>query len=123
MGINDHDIISSDISKSLQSDEAMDIQRLQLIFSEKRTDLSLLRTGIAIFTLPLSVITVLIATSGQYELVNTLYLFVPLILLCIGLVILAIFLILKSMYRIKRKDALIQKIISKDPKLLEFYHN
>jgi hypothetical protein len=38
------------------------LNEIQLLFSEKRTSLSTLRTGIAIFAFPLSVLSVLIAT-------------------------------------------------------------
>jgi hypothetical protein len=37
---------------------------IQVLLAEKRTPLASLRTGIAIFALPLSVLSVLIATSG-----------------------------------------------------------
>jgi len=39
---------------------------IELILSEKRTALSTLRTGIAVFALPLSVLSVLVATSSYY---------------------------------------------------------
>ena len=40
---------------------------IQVLLAEKRTALSSLRTGIAIFALPLSVLSVLIATSRYYN--------------------------------------------------------
>ena len=43
------------------------LQEMQLLLAEKRTTLSTLRTGIAIFAFPLSVLSVLIATSKSYE--------------------------------------------------------
>lgn len=51
------------------------INELQLVLSEKRTALSVLRTGIAIFALPLSVVTVLVATSRYYDVFEILGLF------------------------------------------------
>ena len=47
-------------------EEAVDIGRIQLLLAEKRTALSAVRTGIAVFTLPLSVTTVLVTTSRYY---------------------------------------------------------
>jgi len=53
-----------------QADDAVQnsliINEVQLLLSEKRTSLSTLRTGIAIFAFPLSVLSVLIATSRHY---------------------------------------------------------
>ena len=41
---------------------------IQVLLAEKRTALSSLRTGIAVFALPFSVLSVLIATSRYYSL-------------------------------------------------------
>ena len=41
---------------------------IQVLLAEKRTALASLRTGIAVFALPLSVLSVLIATSRYYKL-------------------------------------------------------
>ena len=40
---------------------------IQVLLAEKRTALASLRTGIAVFALPLSVLSVLIATSRYYN--------------------------------------------------------
>lgn len=72
-----------------------------LLLSEKRTSLSVLRTGIAIFTLPMSVLTVLVATSRFYEVDESLHFIIPLILICIVLLILGVYLVLQSFKRIR----------------------
>jgi hypothetical protein len=59
---------------------------IQLILAEKRTALSSLRTGIAIFALPLSVLSVLVATSKYYEVVKVLHFLLPLLVLNAALV-------------------------------------
>jgi hypothetical protein len=41
---------------------------IQVLLAEKRTALASLRTGIAVFALPLSVLSALIATSRYYSL-------------------------------------------------------
>src|SRR5260370_7242919 len=61
---------------------------VQVLLSEKRTALSSLRTGIAIFALPLSVLSVLIATSHYYSFGKVMPLLLPLLLLNLGLVVL-----------------------------------
>jgi hypothetical protein len=58
---------------------------IQVLLAEKRTALSSLRTGIAIFALPLSVLSVLIATSRFYSFGKVMPLLVPLLLLNLGL--------------------------------------
>lgn len=95
--------------------------RFQLVLAEKRTSLAVMRTGIGVFTLPLSVVTVLIATSGQYDFLEAYHLLVPLLVLCAGLVVLAIYLVHRSVLRIWRQDAMIKKIKREDPELAEFY--
>ena len=47
--------------------DALLLGEIQVLLSEKRTALSSMRTGIAVFALPLSVLSVLIATSRYYS--------------------------------------------------------
>ena len=108
-------------AQSAGSTEAGSISRIQLILAEKRTSLAVMRTGIGVFTLPLSVVTVLIATSRNYDLLETYHLLIPLLVLCGGLVVLGIYLIHRSVVRIRRQEALIAKIIREDPGLAELY--
>ncbi len=95
--------------------------RVQLILAEKRTSLAVLRTGIGVFTLPLSVITVLIATSSFYDFLEAYHLIIPLLVLCSGLVMLAVYLVHRAVLRIRRLDALIVKIKQEDPSLSVFF--
>ena len=48
--------------------DAMILNEVQVLLSEKRTSLSTMRTGIAVFAFPLSVLSILIATSQSYQL-------------------------------------------------------
>jgi uncharacterized membrane protein YidH (DUF202 family) len=98
-------------------DEKMQLlmNELQLLFAEKRTSLSVLRTGIAVFVLPLSVMSVLIATSEYYSLNKVLHLFVPVVILNSLLVILGIYLIVRALLRIYRVDQHINEIKKKSP--------
>jgi hypothetical protein len=43
--------------------DATILNEIQVLLSEKRTSLSTMRTGIAVFAFPLSVLSILIATS------------------------------------------------------------
>ena len=61
---------------------------IQVLLAEKRTALAGLRTGIAVFALPLSVLSALIATSRYYSIEKVMPLLAPLMLLNLGLVVL-----------------------------------
>jgi uncharacterized membrane protein YidH (DUF202 family) len=89
--------------------EVILLNELQLLLSEKRTSLSTLRTGIAIFAFPLSVLSVLIATSRSYELRDVMLLLVPLVLLNLALTALATYLIVHAMRRIRRHNQMIDE--------------
>lgn len=100
---------NSDQSKSDCLDGPI-LNEVQVLLAEKRTALSVLRTGIAVFVLPLSVVSTLIATSKLYDSVEVIHLLVPLLVLCAVLVVLAIFLIIKSLIHLHRYDRIIQDL-------------
>src|ERR1700731_5089429 len=93
---------------------------IQVLLSEKRTALSSLRTGIAIFALPLSVLSVLIATSHYYNFGKVMPLLAPLLLLNLGLVVLGSWLIYHSICRIHHYDRLIRQLTKKYQSIAEF---
>ena len=53
-----------------QQNDILSINQVQLLLAEKRTALAIMRTGIAVFALPLSIFSALIATSKWYEAVE-----------------------------------------------------
>ena len=110
-----------DEASPAKREEAVAVSRIQLVLAEKRTSLAVMRTGIGVFTLPLSVVTVLVATSRYYDFLEAFHFLVPLLILCAGLVVLAIYLVHRSVLRIWKQDALIRKIKQEDPGLTEFY--
>src|SRR3982074_1686054 len=93
---------------------------IQLLLAEKRTALSSLRTGIAIFALPLSVLSVLIATSHFYSFEKVMPLLVPLFLRILGLVVLGTWLIYHSICRLHRYDHRIRELTQKYREIAEF---
>jgi len=97
--------------------EMLVMQELQLLLAEKRTALSTLRTGIAIFAFPLSVLSVLIATSRSYELHAVLHWLVPLLLLNFGLIALAVYLIVHALRRLQHYNRLIDGLKQKHARL------
>ncbi|KPL02955.1 MAG: hypothetical protein AMJ73_07985 [candidate division Zixibacteria bacterium SM1_73] len=95
------------------------LNEIQLILAEKRTSLSVLRTGIAVITLPLSVLTILVVTSKYYKIYEILTLFIPLLVLCVGLAVWGIYLIVKASRSIRHYDAMIKKLKLEDSHLKE----
>lgn len=93
---------------------------VQVLLAEKRTSLSSLRTGIAVFALPLSVLSVLIATSRYYNLGMVMPLLAPLLLLSFGLVVLGSWLIYHSIRRIHHYDRRMREFTQKCRSIAEF---
>ena len=93
---------------------------IQVLLAEKRTALASLRTGIAVFALPLSVLSVLIATSHYYKFEKVMPLLVPLLLLNLGLVVLGSWLIYHSIQRIHHYDRRIRELTQKYQSIAEF---
>ena len=106
---------------SAGENEAVHISHIQLILAEKRTSLAVLRTGVVVLSLPLSVVTVLVATSRYYDFLDAYHLLVPLLGLCAGLVLLSAYLVLRSLRRIHNQDLLINKIKKEDPRIAAFF--
>lgn len=93
-----------------EAPESVEIARIQLLLAEKRTSLAALRTGIAVFTLPLSVTTVLVTTSRFYNFVENLHYLIPLLLVCMGLVVAGAYLIGVSLVKFQRESRQIARI-------------
>ena len=93
---------------------------IQVLLAEKRTALASLRTGIAVFALPLSVLSVLIATSRYYNMGTVMPLLVPLLLLNFGLVVLGSWLIFRSIHRIHHFEQRIRELSEKYRSIAEF---
>jgi uncharacterized membrane protein YidH (DUF202 family) len=85
-----------------------------LLLSEKRTALSILRTGIAIFLIPLSIGSVLIATSQLYKPEKILFLMVPVLAGCTLLIFIALWLIIKAFVKLRRNEKRLDSIIEKN---------
>ncbi|MFH2046340.1 MAG: DUF202 domain-containing protein [Pseudomonadota bacterium] len=90
--------------------DSIAINEAQLVLAEKRTSLSVLRTGIAVLALPLSVVSFLIATSRYYDVLNVLYLLVPLGAFSLALIVFGAYLIVRSIIRMRHYDRLIHEI-------------
>lgn len=100
--------------------DAIAINEVQLVLAEKRTSLAVMRTGIAVLVLPLSVTSALIATSKYYDVMHVLHFMIPLLALNAALVVLGVYLISRSIIRMRRYDQLIQRIKAAHSILKEF---
>lgn len=110
---------------SMETDEPPKLDNLilgeiQVLLAEKRTALASLRTGIAVFALPLSVLSVLIATSRYYNIGTVMPLLVPLLLLNLGLVVLGSWLIYRSIRHLHRYDHRIRELTQKYQSIADF---
>jgi len=86
------------------------LENINLLLAEKRTSLAVLRTAIALFTLPLSVLTILTATSRYYNPLESLHLFLPLLFISFMLIIIGVYLIFRSFRKIKKIDLRIDQL-------------
>jgi len=93
---------------------------IQVLLAEKRTALAGLRTGIAVFALPLSVLSALIATSRYYSFEKVMPLLLPLMLLNLGLVVLGTWLVFRSIHRIRHFEHRIRDLSEKYRSVAQF---
>ncbi len=100
--------------------DAIAINEAQLILAEKRTSLAVMRTGIAVLALPMSVTSLLIATSKYYTILNVLHFLIPLFGINTALVVLGIYLIRRSIVRMRAYDRMIENIKAEHSILRDF---
>ena len=96
------------------------INEVQLLLAEKRTSLAVMRTGIAVLVLPMSVVSLLIATSKYYDIFNVLHFLIPLAIINIGLMILGIYLVVRATIKMNTYDRHIRQLKMKYSAVGEF---
>ncbi len=89
---------------------AIAINAAQLLLAEKRTSLAVMRTGIAVFVLPLTIMSFLIVTSKLYDVFSVLHFLIPLAIFCLALIVLGTYLVIRSIIRMQHYNHLILKI-------------
>lgn len=107
----DHEI---DVSESTL------MNRMQVILAEKRTSLSVLRTGIVLLTLPMTIVAFLITTSSFWDAMSNLIYLIPLFTLNTFLAVLGLTLIGRAWRRIRNYDRAIELIKEHSKKLGHF---
>ncbi len=111
--------MSTETSEPSQPDSFI-LGEIQVLLSEKRTALSTLRTGIAVFALPLSVLSVLIVTSRYYSVGKVMHLLVALATLNLALIALGCWLIYQAIRHLHHHERRITKLKRKYASLAEF---
>lgn len=90
--------------------DILGINQVQLLLSEKRTSLSVMRTGIAILALPLSIFSVLIVASKWYDPADAWLLLAVVLVINALLIGFAVYLIAHALHRMHQYDRLISDI-------------
>jgi len=103
------------------------IAEVQLLLAEKRTSLAVLRAGMGIFLLPLSLFTALIATSKFYTGEGASPIIVPLLVAVttVSIIMMAVggWLVWRAIKRIRRIDHKIAEIKQKSVELKHLYYD
>ncbi|MEH0021642.1 MAG: hypothetical protein V6Z89_18445 [Desulfobacter sp.] len=108
--MNQDQITQDRITQDQIKSDAIAINEAQLLLAEKRTALAILRTGIAVIALPMSITSFLIAFSKHYDVFSVLHFLIPLSLMNVTLGAFGIYLIYASVRRMHHYDRLIHDI-------------
>lgn len=108
------------MNDDLDKADAFAINEVQLVLAEKRTSLAVMRTGIAVLVLPLSVMSFLIATSKYYDVINVLHFLIPLSVIDVALIVFGAYLVIRSIIQMRHYDRFINKIKVKHSIISEF---
>ncbi len=90
--------------------ESVLMNRVQVILAEKRTSLAVLRTGIGLLTLPMTIVAFLVTTSSFWDPLENLVFLIPLFILNTALATMGIALIIRAWKRIRNFDRAIEAI-------------
>ena len=93
-----------------QQNDILSINQVPLLLAEKRTALAVMRTGIAVFALPLSIFSALIAKTKLYEVVDVWPLLSLVSLMNISLIVFSVYLITRSLRRMHQYGRMIADI-------------
>ncbi|TFG28757.1 hypothetical protein EU528_10745 [Candidatus Thorarchaeota archaeon] len=89
-----------------QSEMRTSLALIRTIDAEKRTHLAELRTGIGILTIPMSLLTILIATSNYYSVDSVLSFIVGIVIGIVALASVGSYLVIQALQKIKKTEKL-----------------
>ncbi len=104
------DEVRHELDNSVDVPESTLMNRMQVILAEKRTSLSVLRTGLGLVTLPMTIVAFLITTSSLWDFTSNLIYLIPLFTINTLLAALGLILILRAWKRIRNFDLAIEII-------------
>jgi hypothetical protein len=91
---------SKQVKKEIRLDQSLIISEVQLLLADKRTAYALMRTGVTVSLIPMSIWTVLVATSKLWDPFSALWLLLPLIVVGLCLFSLGVYLIFHALRHI-----------------------
>lgn len=100
--------------KEIAVDHKLIMSEVQLLLAEKRTSFALLRTGVSVALLPLSVWTVLIATSRLWNIWDSWWMLTPLMLIALVLFGLGAYLIVHALLHLAHTDRVLMGLRQSD---------
>lgn len=90
--------------KQLRIDQKLLMSEVQLLLAEKRTSYALLRTGVTVSLIPVSIWTLLISTSKMYDVFEVLWLLAPVMVIASVLFLLGAGLIVRALLELRHID-------------------
>ena len=101
------------------NDEQLLLNEIQLLLAEKRTYYALLRTGMGIFTLPLTMVAVLAGTSEYHSVFSSFGLGFLIITVLIAISLVGLSLFYQAERKIKRLNRMIRLIERENKRIAE----
>ena len=102
------------VKKEMKLDHALVMSEVQLLLADKRTAFALLRTGVTVSLVPLSMWTVLVATSKLYEPEHVLWVLAPIMAVALCLFLLGIYLIWHALAQVRHIERTMMALRSSD---------
>lgn len=90
---------------------------VQLLLAEKRTSLAVMRTGVSVGLVPLSITTLLVTLSRFYDWLANLHFLVPMYFVLTCLTVLSLYLVGRAVRRIHNADKQIETLRRSHPHL------
>lgn len=91
----------AEAKRAIAIDQKLLMSEVQLLLADKRTAFALLRTGVTVALIPMSIWTLLVTTSKLYNVFDVLWLLVPLLLVATLLFVLGIYLVVHAMMHVR----------------------
>jgi uncharacterized membrane protein YidH (DUF202 family) len=104
--------------KQTQNEQLL-LNEVQLLLAEKRTYLSMLRTGLAVFTVPITIIAVLAATVEYHGLFSNVLVGLVITGAMIALSLIGLSIFYQAQGKIKRLDRMIRLIEKESKRIAE----